>query len=95
MSDDIEVEIFGQAFRVASGDASVAHIKHLAAHVDERMRAIADTSKNMPLTRIAILAALNIADDLLKLREHIDQTAHLSHHKTDHLIALIKKHVDC
>jgi cell division protein ZapA len=94
MSDDIEVEIFGQVFRVASGDASTAHIQHLAAHVDERMRAIADTSKTMPLTRIAILAALNIADDLLKLREHTDQTAHLVHRKSDHLIALIKKHVD-
>ena len=68
--------------------------QRLAEHVDERMRAISDTSKTMPLTRVAILAALNIADDLLKLREHLDQSSHLSNLKTDHLIDLIKKHVD-
>lgn len=94
MSDDVEIEIFGQAFRVASGDASTAYIQRLAAHVDERMRAISEASKNMPLTRTAILAALNIADDLLKLREQLDQSADLSSRKTDHLIALIEKHVD-
>ncbi len=93
MSDDVEVEIFGQAFRVASGDASIAHLQHLAAHVDERIRAISDISKTMPLTRMAILAALNIADDLLKLREHLDQTSDLSNRQMDHLIALIKKQV--
>lgn len=94
MSDDVEVEIFGQAFRVAAGDASPAHIQRLATHVDERMRAISNTSKTMPLTRLAILTALNIADDLLKLRAHLDHTSHLSDCKTDHLIALLKQHVD-
>lgn len=94
MPDDVEVEIFGQVFRVASGDASTTHIQRLATHVDARMRAISSTSKTMPLTRLAILTALNIADDLLKLREQLDQTSHLSDCKTDHLIALIKKHVD-
>jgi cell division protein ZapA len=93
MPDDVEVEIFGQAFRVASGDASIEHIQRLATHVDERMRAISHTSKTMPLTRLAILTALNIADDLLKLREHMDQTSQIANRKTDHLLALIKKHI--
>lgn len=94
MSNDVEVEIFGQAFRVASGDASIEHIQCLATHVDERMRAISNTSKTMPLTRLAILTALNIADDLLKLRDQFDQTSQLANRKTDHLLALLKHHVD-
>ena len=93
MADDVDVEIFGQTFRVAAEESTTAYIQSLAAHVDERMRAIADTAKTMPLTRIAVLAALNIADDLLKLREHYEQSSHLCSSKTDHLIALVRKHV--
>ena len=39
MAEDVEVEIFGQIFRVASGDATPAYIQRLAYYVDEKMRA--------------------------------------------------------
>jgi cell division protein ZapA len=91
MADEIEVEICGQTFRVAAGDATPAYIQRLAGYVDERMRAIAPTARTMPLTRMAILAALNIADDLLKLRDHYEQSSHLFNTKTDHLIALVQE----
>ncbi|MCZ6876488.1 MAG: cell division protein ZapA [bacterium] len=94
MAEDVEVEIFGQVFRVAVGEASATYIRRLAAHVDERMRAVSDAAKTTPLTRIAILTALNIADDLLKLREHLDQSADFFNTKTDHLIALVENQLD-
>jgi cell division protein ZapA len=92
MADDVEVEIFGQTFRVAAGDTTPAYIQQLADYVDERMRALAPATKAMPLTRMAILAALNIADDLFKLRDHYEQSSHLLNTKTDHLIALVQEH---
>jgi cell division protein ZapA (FtsZ GTPase activity inhibitor) len=55
------------------------------------MRTIAHTSKSMPLTRIAILAALNIADDLFKLQDRHEQSSHLFDTRTDHLIALVQE----
>jgi cell division protein ZapA len=91
MADDVEVEILGQTFRVATAEATPAYIQRLAEYVDERMRAIAHTSKTMPLTRIAILVALNIADDLFKLQDHHEQSSHLFDTKTDHLIALVQE----
>jgi cell division protein ZapA len=91
MADDVEVEILGQTFRVAAGDATPAYIQQLAGYVDERMRAIASTTKTMPLTRMAILTALNIADDLFKLRDHYEQSSHLFNTKTEHLIALVQE----
>ncbi len=94
MAEDVDVEIFGQVFRIAAGKASATYIQRLAAHVDERMRVISDTATTVPFTRMAILTALNIADDLLKLREHLDQSSDLFNTKTDHLIALVKNQLD-
>ncbi|MGQ4809952.1 Cell division protein ZapA [Candidatus Entotheonellaceae bacterium PAL068K] len=88
---NVEIEIFGQTFWVAAGDATPAHIQRLAGYVDERMRVIAQTAKTMPLTRVAILTALNIADDLIKLQDHYEHTSHLLDTKTDQLIALVQE----
>ena len=49
MADEVEVEIFGQTFRVAAGDAAPAYIQRLAYYVDEKMRAIASTTKTMAI----------------------------------------------
>jgi cell division protein ZapA len=91
MAEDVEVEIFGQSFRVAAGEATPAYIQQLANYVDERMRAIAGATKTMPLNRMAILAALNIADDLFKLQDHYEESSHLFETKADYLIALLQK----
>lgn len=91
MTEDVEVEIFGQTFRVAAGDATPAYIQRLASYVDERMRAIALATKTMPFNRMAILTALNIADDLFKLQDLYAQSSHLFNTKTDHLIALVQE----
>jgi cell division protein ZapA len=91
MAEDVEVEIFGQSFRIAAGEATPAHIHKLADYVDERMRAIAGTAKSLPLNRMAILAALNIADDLFKLQDHQEAFSHHFNTKADYLIALVQK----
>jgi cell division protein ZapA len=68
-----------------------AYIQKLADYVDERMRAIAGTAKSLPLNRMAILAALNIADDLFKLQDHQEESSHHFNAKADYLIALVQK----
>ena len=91
MAEDIEVEIYGQTFRIATGDATPEYIQRLASYVDERMRAITVTTRTMSVNRMAILAALNIADDLFKLQEHYEQSSQLFNSKADHLIALVQE----
>ena len=90
MAEDVEVEIFGQVFRVAAGEATPAYIQRLAYYVDEKMRVLASATKAMPLNRMAILTALNIADDLFKLRDSYEQSARLVDAKTEHLISLVR-----
>jgi cell division protein ZapA len=90
MAEDVKVEILGQTFRVAAGDATPAYIQRLAYYVDEKMRAIASTTKSMSVNRMAILTALNIADDLFKLRDSYEQSVRLVDAKTEHLISLVR-----
>jgi cell division protein ZapA len=63
----IKVEIFGTEYRI-KGDANADYIRQVAGLVDERMRQIADASMTGSVAKIAILAAVNIADELLKER---------------------------
>ena len=62
------VEVFGQRLGLrADGDASRLH--ELARFVDGRMREVADRSSSVDTVKIAVLAALNIADELFQERE--------------------------
>jgi cell division protein ZapA len=58
-----QVEIFGQTYNVrAEGDSTYIH--DLARLVDSRMKEVAERTATVDTTKIAILAALNISDDL-------------------------------
>jgi cell division protein ZapA len=91
MAQEVEVEIYGQTFRIATGDTTPDYIQRLAAYVDERMRAIALTTKTMSLNHVAVLTALNVADDLFKLQDHYEQSSQLFNTKADRLIALVQE----
>lgn len=62
------IRILGEEYRVA-GDASVASIPELAAFVDDKMEEVRRKSHHTSDTkRIAVLAALNLADELFQER---------------------------
>jgi cell division protein ZapA len=62
----IQVEIFGQTYKVR-GDEDQGYIEGLARYVDSKMNAIAETTGTIDSLKVAILAALNIADEFFKL----------------------------
>ena len=63
----IKVEIYGSEYRI-KGDADLEYIKRVAAYVDERMRQVSQLTTDSAVSKIAILAAINIADELFKER---------------------------
>ena len=93
MPEDVEVEIFGQTFRVAADAADPTYIHRLSAYVDERMQTIARSATSASFNRIAILTALNIADDLLKLQDQHNHAAQVLHDKTENLLSLLQQQV--
>ena len=70
----VHVEICGQTYAVRAG-ADPGYVERLAAHVDAQMREVSRTSGAVDSVRIAVLAALNIADECFRLREQVEQHA--------------------
>ncbi|MEL1136369.1 cell division protein ZapA [Desulfitobacterium sp. THU1] len=71
MADEQEkviVEIYGEK-HVVRGKESPDYILKVAHEVDKKMRLIAQRLPRLAVHQIAILAALNLADELEKLRE--------------------------
>lgn len=66
-SSTIQVEIFGQTFKVKAG-TEPGYVEQLAKHVDAEMRAIGRQSGAVDSVRVAVMAALNIADECFQLR---------------------------
>lgn len=62
------VEIYGEKHVIRGGD-SPEHIQKVAHEVDKKMRLIAQRMPRLAVHQVAILAALNLADELEKLRE--------------------------
>ena len=64
----IPVEINGQRYPIRSA-LEQEYVARLAAYVDQKMRAAADSTPSGDAIRHAVLAALNIADELFRCRE--------------------------
>lgn len=58
----IQVEIFGQSYNLR-GEGDTSYLQELAGYVDRRMREVADATGTVDSLKVAILAALNIADE--------------------------------
>src|SRR2546421_12591098 len=71
-SPTIKVEIYDQAYTVRS-DGDSEYLKQLAEYVDERMREISSGTLTVDSRKVAILAALYIADELYQLRRIHEQ----------------------
>jgi cell division protein ZapA len=58
----VTVEIYDQIYHLSGQDAD--HIRQLAERVDAKMRAVAAQGRTVDSLRVAVLAALNLADEL-------------------------------
>jgi cell division protein ZapA len=72
MSDGIEagstaVTIYGQTYHLR-GEEDGAYLTRLATVVDRKMREVVEETGTADTLKVAILAALNIADDSLQAR---------------------------
>jgi cell division protein ZapA len=64
----LSVEIHGQRYPIRS-TLDQEYVARLAAYVDEKMRAAAESTPTSDSLRLAVLAALNLADELFRCRD--------------------------
>jgi cell division protein ZapA len=58
----VTVEIYDQTYHLSGQDPD--HVRELAARVDAKMRAVSAQGRTVDSLRVAVLAALNLADEL-------------------------------
>jgi len=70
----IEIEIYGQQYRIrVKGEEDEKYISHLTSYVDQKMQEVAVKSKSVDALKVAVLAALNIADEYFLCQKKLDQ----------------------
>jgi cell division protein ZapA len=66
----VEVQIFGHSYTIR-GEADQDYILNVASYVDRKMREVTEKLPVASLSKVAILASLNIADELFKERAQV------------------------
>ncbi len=63
----VEIKVFGQVYTVKT-DADEDHLQRVAQYVNEKIDEVVKNTKSVSSLNVAILTALNIADDLIRER---------------------------
>ncbi len=64
----VEVQIYGQTYRLGGETRDPDHVRRVAAFLDEKMCSAAATAGHRSPLDVAVLAALEIADELLEMK---------------------------
>ena len=70
----IHIEVQGQRYPIRT-TLEPGYVQELAAYVDRKMRLASDASPSSDMLGLAVLTALNLADELFRARhQHLDET---------------------
>jgi cell division protein ZapA len=90
MSAPVKVEIFGQTYSI-QGDLDQAYVQKLARYVDEKMNAIADVTRTVDTQKVAVLAALAIADELHGMQRDRSDREELLREQAERCLTLVER----
>ncbi len=90
MSGPVKVQIFGQSYTIR-GELDEAYVQKLAAYVDEKMRAIAEATATVDTQKIAVLAALAIADELHGTQKDRGDREELLREQAERCLTLVER----
>jgi cell division protein ZapA len=90
MSGPVKVQIFGQTYAIR-GELDEVYVQKLAAYVDEKMRAIADATATVDTQKLAVLAALAIADELHSTQKERGDREELLREQAERCLTLVER----
>ncbi|MFN3966407.1 MAG: cell division protein ZapA [Endomicrobiia bacterium] len=88
MKDTISVQILGRIYEIKS-DLDPLEVEAIAKYVEEKLRVASSYTGIQETSRIAVLAALNIADELFRLKTEHNNFVSMTEGKTEELINII------
>lgn len=86
----MKIEIFDQMYNVQA-DGDEAYLRELAAFVDGKMRTVAEATRQVDSMRVAVLSALNIADELFTLRKRQQDLEGPLRQRVEKCVTLVEK----
>ena len=93
MTKTIEVEVFGHLFSL-QGEGDEAYFHELAEYVDTQMRTLAKQTKTSTPTKLAILAAINVTDELFRQQRHRESGETEMERRAQLLVERIDEHLE-
>jgi cell division protein ZapA len=82
------VEILGREYRIR-GSADPTYVREVARFVDAKLREVSRGAAGQPGDRVAVLAAMNIADELFQLRQASSEEISTIERRAESLISLL------
>jgi cell division protein ZapA len=74
MDKVIEIEVYGQKYKIrVKGEEDEKYISRLTSYLDLKMKDVATKSNSSDAMKIAVLAALNIVDEMFLTQKKLDQ----------------------
>lgn len=86
----MKIEIYDQTYRFGD-DQDEEYLKKLAAYVDEKMRVVGESTRTVDSLKVAVLAALNIADEMFTLRDRQQEIDGPLRKRVEKCVALVEK----
>jgi cell division protein ZapA len=86
----MKIEIYDQSYNV-NADGNEEYLQEVAAYVDGKMREIATATKMVDSLKVAVLASLNIADELFAMRERQQSIDGPLRKRVEKCVSLVEK----
>ncbi len=93
MTKTIEVEVFGHRFSL-QGEGDEAYFHEVAEYVDAQMRTLAKQTRTSTPTKLALLAAINVTDQLFRHQRHQDSGESEMERRAQLLVETIDEHLE-
>jgi cell division protein ZapA len=90
MSPSIKVEIYDQVYPI-NAELEETYVRKIAAYVDQKMRLIAEVVRTVDTQKVAVLAALAIADELHRLREERGEREEILKEQAERCLTLVER----
>jgi len=93
MPKTIEIEVFGHRFSL-QGEGDEAYFHELAEYVDAQMRTLAKQTRTSTPTKLALLAAINVTDQLFRQQRQKDSGESEMERRAQLLVETIDEHLE-
>ena len=86
----MKIQIYDQSYNV-NAEGNEEYLHELAAYVDGKMRSIAESTHMVDSLKVAVLAALNIADEMFQTRKRQQEIEGPLRQRVENCVSMVEK----